>query len=136
MRYAANLLFKYDVKEAPSPRPLCERRIINFDASGDREAIRRAKRRARQGEHSYRNAYDQTVTVKFVGLIDLISLEGCDEDEAYYNMQRMTTPERHVQPDAQLSVSAPPPTSIRSSSWAAPKALVRRKVGRARRRKA
>ena len=71
-RYAANLLFEYGVKQAPKSRPLCEKRIVVFRARGPRDAIRRAKQHGKRGEHSYRNGYDQTVQIKFIGLIDVI----------------------------------------------------------------
>jgi hypothetical protein len=124
IRYAANLLFEYRIKEAPSPRPLCERRIVVFRASGARDAIRRAKRRGRQGEFSYRNADDQTVQIKFIGLIDVIGLEACEQDEAYYSLRRTSNPVRHVRPDDRLSVVVSESKTIGSSWWAVPKKRV------------
>ena len=103
-RYAANLLFEYRIKEAPSPRPLCERRIVVLNASSDRDAIRRAKKRGKQSEYSYRNADGQTVQIRFVGLIDVIDLVACEADEVYYSLQRMSNPARHVRRDDRLDV--------------------------------
>ena len=68
--------------------------------------MRRAKQRGKRAEYSYRNAADQTVRIRFVGLIDVISLESCDNDEAYYSMRRTSNPARHVRPDARLSIGA------------------------------
>jgi len=90
-------------------------------ASDARQAIRRAKQRGKQGELSYRNADGQTVQVKFIGLIDVISLEACDNDEAYYSLRRTSNPSRHVRPDARLSVVTSEPKAIGSSRWAVPK---------------
>jgi hypothetical protein len=123
IRYAANLLFEYGVKEAPSSRPLCERRIITLRASSTREAIRRAKKRGKQSELSYPNADGQTVRIRFIGLIDLISLDACDEDEAYYSIRRIANPARLVKQDAQLSVVVSEHRRIGSSWWAVPKTL-------------
>ena len=133
IRYAANLLFEFRIKEAPSTRPLCEKRIIVFRASGTREAIRRAKRRGKQSELSYPNADDQTVQIRFLGLIDVISLDGSDEDEAYYSLRRITNPARQVRPDAQLSVVVSEHRSIGSSWWAVPKAFASTKRKRTKR---
>jgi hypothetical protein len=133
-RYAANLLFEYRIKEAPSSRPLCERRIVVLNASSDRDAIRRAKKRGKQSEYSYRNADDQTVQIRFVGLIDVIDLLACEADEVYYSLQRMSNPARHVRPDEDLSVVASQSAVIGSSWWAVPKWLAAPKV-RARRRR-
>jgi hypothetical protein len=126
IRYAANLLLEYGVDEAPSPRPLCERRIVLIEARGPREAIRRAKQLGKRAEHSYRNADGQTFRVKFVGLIDVICLENSGESEAYYNMRRTTHPERQVRPDDDMSVLTSGSKTIRSSWWAVPEWLVRR----------
>lgn len=135
MRYAANLLLEYRVNEAPSPRPLCEKRIIVFRASGARDAVRRAKQRGKKEELSYRNADDQTVQVKFIGLIDVISLEACEDDEAYYSVRRTSDPSRHVRPDACLSVMASESKVIGSSWWAVPKTLVAPSNGLKRRKR-
>jgi hypothetical protein len=135
MRYAANLLYEYGVKEAPSPRPLCERRIILLHASSARDAVRRAKQRGKREELSYRNADDQTVQIKFIGLIDVISLEGCDDDEAYYSLRRTTDPSRHVRADSRLSVMLSESKTIGASWWAVPKTLAAPKRKPTRRRR-
>jgi hypothetical protein len=133
-RYAANLLFEYRIKEAPSRRPLCERRIIVLRAAGARNAIRRAKARGKQGEHSYRNADDQTVQIKFIGLVDVIDLDACEEDEVYYSLRRTSNPTQHVRPDDRLSAVTSESRVIGSSWWAVPKRLVAPKAPAGRRR--
>ena len=120
IRYAANLLLEYGVEEAPSPRPLCERRIVLIEARGPRDAIRRAKHLGKRAEYSYRNADGQTFRVKFVGLIDVISLEHSGEGEAYYSMRRLSNPKRHVRPDSEFSVLEGASKTIGSSWWAVP----------------
>lgn len=132
-RYAANLLLEYGVKEAPKARPLCEKRIVVFQASGPREAIRRAKQHGRRGELSYRNADGQTVQIKFIGLIDVISLEACEENEAYYSLRRMSNPARHVRPDGRLSIMASASKAIGSSWWAVPNSVAGTKTKHRRR---
>ena len=71
---------------------------------GRARVIRRAKRRGKQAEYTYRNTSDQTVQIMFIGLIEVISLEECDE--AYYSIRRTSNPKRQVRPDARLSVIA------------------------------
>ena len=122
IRYAANILLEYRIREAPSARPLCEKRIVVFRAAGVRDAIRRAKQRGKRSEYSYPNADGQTVQITFIGLIDVISLQVSDEDEAYYSLRRMAKPARHVRADADLSVAAAP-HPIGSSWWAVPKVM-------------
>src|SRR5688572_22708332 len=129
-KYGANLLLSYGVKEAPSARPLCERRIVVFEASGVRAAIRRAKQLGRRAEHHYKNADGRTVEIKFVGLIDVIDLNGTGPEEAYYSMRRTTRPERHVRADADLSVVTSESRPIGSAWWAVPAALVRRRTSK------
>lgn len=132
-RYGAKLLFEFAIKEAPSSRPLCEKRILVFEAANPREAIRRAKQYGKRDETSYKNGSDQTVRFRFVGLIDVISLESCDAEEAYYSMQRISNPRRHVRPDARLSVLSATARAIESSSLTRPKTFVRtRNTGRRR----
>ena len=135
IRYAANLLLEYGVDEAPSPRPLCERRIVLIEARGPREAIRRAKQLGKRAENSYRNADGQTFRVTFVGLIDVISLEHSEEGEAYYSMRRTSHPERQVRPDDAMSVLTSGSKTIGSSWWAVPEWLVRGQGQRKRRRR-
>ena len=129
-RYAANLLFAFAVKSSRQ-RPLCEKRIVVFEASGARQAIRRAKRIGKHAEHSYKNVDDHIVWFEFIGLIDLINLEGCDENEAYYSMRRLKNPRSHVRADEQLSVFVSGTRAIGSAMWAVPKAAAARDIKRA-----
>ena len=113
-RYAANVVFK---------------------ASAAHEAVRRAKRIGKQAEHSYKNVYGQMVRFAFIGPIDVIDLEGCNENEAYYSMRRLKNPRAHVRADNELSVFVSESRMIGSAIWAVPKALARgsrRTTGRRR----
>ena len=85
--------------------------------------VRRAKQRGKRSEHSYLNAHGQTLEITFIGLIDVISLEASDEDEAYYSLRRMAKPARHVRADEDLSIVLLESKTIGSSWWAVPKAL-------------
>jgi hypothetical protein len=63
----------------------------------------------------------------------VISLDGSDEDEAYYSLRRITNPARQVRPDAQLSVVVSEHRRIGSSWWAVPKAFAGTKRKRKKR---
>lgn len=123
-RYAANLLLVYVVEQVPKRRQLCEKRIVVFEASGAHDAVRRAKRHGKRAEFSYRNADGQTARIQFLGLVDVISLEACEENEAYFSLRHLSNPKRHVRPDGRLSVLASHSQMIGSSWWAVPKSLV------------
>lgn len=45
----------------------------------------------------------------------VISLEFCDDEEAYYSMRRTANAARHVRPDARLSIMASKSKPIGSS---------------------
>lgn len=101
-----------------------------FKASNAHDAVRRAKLYGKRAELSYKNGARQTVQLRFVGLIDVISLEGCEDAEAYYSLRRISGPSRHVRADARLSVLADGSKSIGSSLWAVPKELASIKTKR------
>jgi hypothetical protein len=82
MRYAANLLFEYGVDRHRSRRPLCEKRIVVFDARSPREAARRARRHGERQALHYRNADGRIFRISFLGLVDLLELDGDDSREA------------------------------------------------------
>ena len=123
-RYAARLLLEYGVREAPSARPLCERRIVVFQAAGARAAIRRAKQLGKRAQFRYLNTEGNTVEIKFVGLVDVLDLDYVGPEEVYYSMRRMSNPTRHVRPDSELSVIGASSKSIGASWWAVPARVV------------
>lgn len=95
-RFAAKLLFQFrvDVNGDSGKRRLCEERIINFLARSSREALRKAKRRGKEGEHSYKNSDGNTVSFEFVGIIDLMSLGlEAEADEVWYEIHERLLPE-------------------------------------------
>ena len=75
MRYAANLLFHYGVDGRSMVRPLCEKRIVVLKASNPRDAVRRAQRYGREQQTSYRNADGDRFRIRFLGLVDVTSLD-------------------------------------------------------------
>ncbi|HJT79452.1 MAG TPA: DUF4288 domain-containing protein [Gemmataceae bacterium] len=94
-RFAAKLLFQFrvDVDGDPGKRRTCEERIINFSARSPRDALQRAKRRGKKGEHSYKNSDGNTVFFEFVGIIDLMSLGvEAEADEVWYDIRERLLP--------------------------------------------
>ena len=94
-RFAAKLLFQFrvDVGGDPGKRRLCEERIINFSARSSREALHKAKRRGKKGEHSYKNSDGNTVSFEFIGIMDLMSLGvEAEADEVWYDIRERLLP--------------------------------------------
>lgn len=94
-RYAAKLLFQFrvEIDDDPGKRRVCEERIINFKARSPCEALRRAKRRGREGEFSYKNSDGNKVSFQFVGIMDLMSLGiEADADEVWYDIRERLMP--------------------------------------------
>ena len=112
-RYAAMLLFQFRVVTAgrSDRRRTCERRLIVFEATGARDALRHAKQRGRAGKYSYRNAAGGTVHFEFVGVQDLLRLgPECGPDEVWYDVVELMTPmerrARLIPPEAELCAMA------------------------------
>jgi hypothetical protein len=94
-RYAAMLLFQFRVVTATvsNKRRLCEKRLILLTAPNGRTALRAAKRRGREAQHSYLNEDGGRVWFEFVGVLDLVHLGvECEPDEVYYQLCRLTEP--------------------------------------------
>src|SRR5436190_18660816 len=94
-RFAAKLLFQFrvDVDGDAGKRRLCEERIINFSARSPSEALQRAKRRGKKGEHAYKNSDGNTVSFEFVGILDLMSLGvEVEADEVWYDIRERLLP--------------------------------------------
>ena len=94
-RYAAKLLFQFrvDVDGDRGKRRLCEERIIGFNARSAREALKHAKRRGREGEHSYQNTDGNTVRFQFVGVMDLMSFGAeADSDTVWSDIRERLLP--------------------------------------------
>jgi hypothetical protein len=112
-RYAAMLLFQFRVVTAgeSNRRRLCEKRLILLSAPNGRAALRVAKQRGRQAQHSYLNGDGGRVRFEFVGVLDLLHLgPECEPDEAYYQLCRLTEPmerrARLLPPESRLQAIA------------------------------
>ena len=94
-KFAAKLLFQYRVvvDGESSKRRICEERIINFNARGSRDALRRARRVGKKAEFDDLNSEDNPVFFEFVGVLDLMELGvECEENEVWYDIKEMLTP--------------------------------------------
>lgn len=88
-RYAAKLLFYYDVEsdaDAASTKT-CEVRIVVMKSENAISALSNTKERAKCMEWE-NNQPDKVVRLRFVGILDFISLESVteDEDEVWYEI--------------------------------------------------
>ena len=94
-RYAAKLLFQWRVMVDGSSgkRRLCEERIISFQSTHGRTALREARRRGRAAQHSFTNSDGNWVHFEFVGTIELLCLgPECEADEVWYEITERIRP--------------------------------------------
>jgi hypothetical protein len=75
MWYSATLVFQSKIAQETSIRPLCEERVVLFDANNELQAMSAAERYGRREAHSYTNAAGETVSWKLVGIDKLQVLE-------------------------------------------------------------
>jgi Domain of unknown function (DUF4288) len=108
-RFAALLLFQFRVvvDGKVSRRRTCEKRLIVFEAVDARAALRTAKRRGRQAQHTYENHPGGRVYFEFVGILDLLRLGiECGPDEMWYDICELLEPmerrERILPPESAL----------------------------------
>jgi hypothetical protein len=95
LRYSAMLLFQFRViaKGKANTMRTCEKRFIVFGADSAKAALAWARRRGREGEHSYRNGAGNPVHFEFVGVLDLICIGvECEEDEVWYDIVSLKRP--------------------------------------------
>jgi hypothetical protein len=129
-RYAAMLLFQFRVVTAgvSNKRRLCEKRLILLTAPDGKAALRAAKKRGREAQHSYLNGDGGRVRFEFVGVLDLLHLGlECEPDEVYYQLCRLTEPmerrgkllppESRLQAVAEDQRHAAPGTSSSAAGW-------------------
>jgi len=91
-RYAAKLLFQFRVGEGGKMR-MCEERIVVFQTSSAKRALRQAKRRGRESQSQYRSGEGEKVRIEFVGVMALLHLGiECDEDEVWYEIRDRLMP--------------------------------------------
>lgn len=118
-------MFEYGVDGHRRARPLCEKRIVVLQARTPQEAFRKAKQYGRQHEYSYRNADNQMVHIRFLGLVDLLDLDDDEPAEVYYSMFRTSRPDRYIKQESKLAVFRKEFKTIQSSWWAVPAFLVK-----------
>ena len=85
-RYAAKLLFQFrvGVDGDSGKRRLCEERIVVLEARTAKDALAKAKRKGKRGEHSHENDEGNTVHFEFIGVLELIHLGvECEDDEGH-----------------------------------------------------
>src|SRR6266446_5390104 len=93
-RYAAKLLFQFRVIVSgdSGKRRLCEERIVLMKTVSGKAALSVAKRKGREGQHSYENSDGNLVRFEFIGVIELRCLDACDKDEVWYELVERVLP--------------------------------------------
>ena len=90
-RFAAQLLFKFEVIGSPAKRKcICEERIVVIKARTARAAYREAMSKGQRSQHSYKNDSNQTVSLQFVGVLELLKLDPIlSEDEVWFEIKEL-----------------------------------------------
>lgn len=104
--YAAVLVLQSEVLAPTSDEPLVDHQIRVILASDPNTAYERALFLGRAEEHTYTNAYGQTVVWKFIGLHDLCELEtaGISDTAEVYSFLTRSDHAWRALPKEQLTV--------------------------------
>ena len=124
MRFAAHLLFQYRVSRPVRKRTMSEAQIVVLRARDARSALSKALKIGKRRQVRYKNVFGGTVSIEFLGLIDLLDLDpACGPDEVWYRMFDSSNPRKYLTPRQRLSAFATgPDTRIGNAIWAAPAA--------------
>jgi len=76
MWYSTTCIFYSEIGGETGGRPLCEERVVLFDANDEEQALKAAKRYGRLEAHSYANAKGETVRWRFAAIESVHVLEG------------------------------------------------------------
>jgi hypothetical protein len=108
-RYVATLLYQYAAinPKVRAKRRLCEESMILVEAASAREALRLAKRHARQRRFTVGTTSGVRLAFEFIGVRDLLHLGmGCQPGEVWYDIIQLLRPmERRrklIPPEAHL----------------------------------
>ena len=131
MRFAAHLLFEYRVSLPVRKRRTAEAQVVVFRSRDERSALRKAVKIGRQRQVRYKNKFGGTVSIAFLGLIDLLELTPCLPDEVWYRLFETSNPRRFLTPTRSLSVfAATPDKRLEKVVWSAPRSLARKRPSR------
>lgn len=108
-RYAAKLFFQFRVivPGEQSKQRTCEERIIVMNAATAQAALAHAKRKGKEGQHSYVNSDGNRVRFEFIGVMEMIDLGSeCGDDEVWYEIKSRMEPSerknRFIPPESEL----------------------------------
>ena len=91
--FAARLLFFYDVEGESTKYKLCEERILHLKARSGKDALNKFNREGQKAEFDYTNVEDEPVTFNFLGIIQMMCIEGfCEENEVWYDLYERLDP--------------------------------------------
>jgi len=94
-RYSVKFLFQYRVDSIKKPKMrLCEEKIVLFDIKNKNiDIVKKAIKRAKKDEYSYKNDNGDKVFYEFVGIIDICHLGiEVEKDVVWYDIKTMLTP--------------------------------------------
>lgn len=85
-RFAARLMFYYEVENETSPFQTCEERISLLQALDAKSACQKFERYGKQAEHEYENDSGNTVHFRYLGIRELKCLDFLDADQVWYEI--------------------------------------------------
>ena len=109
-RYSAKLLFQFRVvvNDHSGRRRLCEERIVLLNARTSPSALKKADRRGKAAEYTYKNDDGNTVYFEYIGILELLLLGNeCEQDEVWYDIRERVLPmenrDQLIPPKSELS---------------------------------
>lgn len=95
MRYSAQLAFGYFV--AGCSADTCEIRTVVFECASNDEAVLVANDLGSEKQYQFKNSDDESVLFQFLGTIEILKLDVCDDDEVWYSVSNMPCDELQAQ---------------------------------------
>jgi len=105
-RFAANLLFVFQVDGVTNDEEwMCESRIVIIRAVKAKDAMEKAKQKGKEAEWDGENDEGNKTRSKFVGVMELLCLEGVteDEDEVWYDILYVKDPSALIPLESDLN---------------------------------
>jgi len=85
-RFAAKLMFYYEVGNEPSQFHTCEERITILQARNAQSALQKFERYGNKSEYDFENDAGDRVHFRYLGIRELKCLGFLEEDEVWYEI--------------------------------------------------
>jgi len=105
-RFAVNLLFVFRVDGVTDDEDwMCESRIVIVRALKAKDALEKARKKGKEAEWDGENDEGNKTRSEFVGVMELLCLEGVaeDEDEVWYDVLYVKDPSALVPSESDLN---------------------------------